>query len=164
MRDTKYDLGFRSKFSGSGLNPPVNKRDLSTGETGEFRPYDAEFLAVNAPEVQRSISTAENAGTPKAFGMFHIEDPFWDSAMLSAKPGSESAGEGVAPQSGHVSNFCSLNRGPLEPLQLLSGQWPTHTTCRLVQTGCPPWTYQGRTLPVRVDSQPFVSTSYVTGR
>jgi len=29
----------------------------------------------------------------------------------------------LAPHLGHVSNFCGIKRGPLEPLQLLLGQW-----------------------------------------
>jgi len=45
----------------------------------------------------------------------------------------------MAPQSGHVSNLCNLKRGPLEPLQLLSGQWHKSQAGALIQieTGCP---------------------------
>jgi len=49
----------------------------------------------------------------------------------------ENRGLILAPQSGHVSNFCSLKRGPLEPVQFLSGQWRTRKTGTLIQTGCP---------------------------
>src|ERR1039457_230159 len=34
----------------------------------------------------------------------------------------------VAPHTGHVSNFRGLKRSPLEPVQLLSGQWRTRKT------------------------------------
>ena len=43
----------------------------------------------------------------------------------------------VAPQSGHVSNFCGLKRGPLEPLQLPSGQWLARKAGTTVQTASP---------------------------
>lgn len=43
----------------------------------------------------------------------------------------------MAPHTGHVSNFCGLKRGPLEPAQLLSDQWRTRKTGMPIQTGCP---------------------------
>lgn len=44
---------------------------------------------------------------------------------------------GVAPQSGHVSNFCGLERGPFEPVQLLSEQRREIGTGTPIQTGRP---------------------------
>src|ERR1022692_4076625 len=41
----------------------------------------------------------------------------------------------VAPHTGHVSNFRGLKRSPLEPVQLLSGQWRTRKTGVRIQTG-----------------------------
>src|ERR1022692_2412341 len=46
----------------------------------------------------------------------------------------------VAPHTGHVSNFRGLKRSPLEPVQLLSGQWRTRKTGVRIQTGHPVWT------------------------
>jgi hypothetical protein len=43
----------------------------------------------------------------------------------------------LAPQPGHVSNFCGLKRGPLEPFQLLLDQWHPHQTGTRIQTGRP---------------------------
>ena len=45
----------------------------------------------------------------------------------------------LAPQSGHVSSFRSMKRGPLEPIQLLSGQRHMRKTGARIQTGCPHW-------------------------
>ena len=41
----------------------------------------------------------------------------------------------LAPQSGRVSNFCSVKRGPIEPFQLLSDQWHPRKTGTPIQTG-----------------------------
>jgi len=46
----------------------------------------------------------------------------------------------LAPGSGHVSNFCCLKHGPLEPPEVLSGQQPPHKTGTPIQTGHPGWT------------------------
>ena len=43
----------------------------------------------------------------------------------------------LAPQSGYVSNFCGLKRGPLEPLQLLTDQRRAGKTDAPILTGCP---------------------------
>ena len=49
----------------------------------------------------------------------------------------ESIPRALAPQSGHVSNFCGLTRGPIEPVQFLSVQSRTGKTGTPIQAGYP---------------------------
>ena len=44
---------------------------------------------------------------------------------------------GLAPQSGYVSNLCSLKQGPLEPIQALPNQQSPRNIGTRIQSGCP---------------------------
>jgi len=61
----------------------------------------------------------------------------------------------MAPQLGHVSNFCRLKTGPLEPDQRADGIWDSGWENGWIQTGCPrrtcfePWPPPSSEWPIR---------------
>ena len=97
---------------GSGLNPGV-----------ELAPPPS--LSSNRRERAARKNVQNVADTSKGGGRRSCQDN-WRGIWCA---------DSMAPQSGHVSNFCGLKRGPLEPIQLISGQSHPHKSGAPIQAG-----------------------------